>query len=231
MNSFNEICINERPYEKVKLFGPGSLSDSELLAIFIRSGNKNKSCIDIAKELLGENAYDDGLLRITTKTYEDLQKVSGIGEVKAIQLVCMLEISKRIWRSTKRENLIFTDSKSVADYYMESLRHKSTEVTKVLYLNTKCMLIKEQDISSGTINASLITPREIYIQALNNNAVNIILMHNHPSGDPTPSESDDVVTRNVCAAGNILGVNMLDHIIIGDNKYYSYALNGRIGRL
>ena len=228
MSLKNQITINERPYEKCLKYGPEYLTDAELLSVFIRSGSKKSSCLDIARKLLGENNDGMGLLRLLSLTVPEFAKNEGIGEVKAIQLSCIMEISKRIWRMQRSGGVKFTDPGFVADYYMQELRTKKVEISRVLFLDSKGQLIKEKDISIGTVNASLLAPREIFIEALKYEAVNIILLHNHPSGDPTASNEDVSTTVRIKRAGDLLGIKLLDHIIIGDNTYTSMAERGYI---
>lgn len=228
MSLKKEICLNERPYEKCKSLGPGSLTDSELLAIFIRSGLKTKSCVSIARDLLGDNTDGRGLLRLLKSNYQELQKFDGIGEVKAIQLVCMLELSKRIWRMNLSSGISFNSPEAIASYYMEELRHASVEKTKVMFLNTKGALIRDMEISSGTVNASCLSSREIFINALKYEAVNLVLIHNHPSGVPTPSPEDISITKSVKQAGDFIGIKLIDHVIIGDNCFVSLSREGYI---
>ena len=213
MSLKNQIAADERPYEKCLKYGPEFLTDAELLSVFIRSGSRKSSCLEIARQMLGENDDGRGLLRLLSLTIPELSKNEGIGEVKAIQL-------------KRSGNVKFTDPEFVADYYMQELRTKTVEISRVLYLDTKGRLIKEKDISIGTVNSSLLAPREIFMEALKYDAVNIILMHNHPSGDPSASREDISATMRIARAGEIIGIKLLDHIIIGDNSYTSLVREG-----
>ena len=226
MSLKNQIAADERPYEKCLKYGPEFLTDAELLSVFIRSGSRKSSCLEIARQMLGENDDGRGLLRLLSLTIPELSKNEGIGEVKAIQLSCIMELAKRIWRMKRSGNVKFTDPEFVADYYMQELRTKNVEISRVLYLDTKGRLIKEKDISIGTVNSSLLAPREIFMEALKYDAVNIILMHNHPSGDPSASREDISATMRIARAGEIIGIKLLDHIIIGDNSYTSLVREG-----
>ena len=228
MSLEKEICLNERPYEKCKQHGPESLTDSELLAVFIRTGLKNKSCITIARELIGDNKDGKGILQLLKSDFSQLTKHEGIGEVKAIQLLCMFELSKRLWRMNISSGISFTSPESIASYYMEELRHLSVEKTKVMLLNTKGLLIRDMEISSGTVNSSCLSARELFINALKCEAVNIVLIHNHPSGVPTPSAEDISITRTIKQAGDFIGIRLIDHVIIGDNCFVSLAREGYI---
>lgn len=159
---------------------------------------------------------------------EQLMQVKGIGKVKAIQILCLSELAKRLAKASAHSGLNFSTPASIAQYYMEDMRHCRQETMKLLLLNTKVKLIGETDISKGTVNASLITPRELFVEALQKNAVSIILLHNHPSGDPTPSKEDVLLTRRVKDAGALIGIELLDHIVIGNNCFVSLKEKGFI---
>lgn len=215
------IPKEERPYEKCFANGAESLTDSELLAVILKNGSKGESSIELARKVLSVSE-NDGLLGICKVSLNELMEIKGIGRVKAIQIKCIAELSRRISKTNAKNELVFNSPKSIVDYYMEDLRHKEVEEFIMLALNNKSVLLGEFVISKGTVNASLASPREIFIQALRVKAVNIIIMHNHPSGDPTPSRNDFVVTMNIKSAGELIGINLIDHIIIGDNDYISF---------
>ena len=206
-----EMYREERPYEKCEQYGAENLTDAELLAVLLRTGTK------------GENS-----LRLAQKqwTVEQLRQVRGIGKVKAIQIRCLAELARRMAKAEALEGLDFSSPNTIARYYMEDMRHRQKEVMKLLLLNTKARLIGASDISVGTVNATLVSPRELFLEALKKNAVSIILLHNHPSGDPTPSQEDILLTQRVRKAGDLIGIELLDHIIIGDNRYISLREKG-----
>ena len=206
------MLSEERPYEKCERFGAGSLTDIELLAVLLRTGTKGESALDLARKLFypGEGTQPQAKAHLQSWTKEELLKISGIGRVKAIQILCLCELSKRM-------------SQLSARYYMEDMRYYRQEHLKLLMLNTRSRLIGESEISRGTVNMSVISPRELFIEALQKNAVYIILLHNHPSGDPMPSREDILVTQRIREGGSLLGIELLDHIIIGDNCYVSLA--------
>jgi DNA repair protein RadC len=225
----NQGDCYELPYEKCEKYGQKCLSDTELLAVLLRTGTKEKDVLALARELLYEGKKDEkGLLSLHYLTMKDLQKINGIGRVKAIQILCLSEISKRLAKSTRREHFKYTTPESVAEFYMEDLRHETRENVKVVFLDSRFGIINDLVISKGSINSSAISPREIFIEALNYNAVNFIILHNHPSGDPSPSKSDVVLTKKIESSGKMLGIKLLDHIIIGDNKYYSFLEKNEI---
>lgn len=218
-----ELSENERPYEKCLRYGAEYLSDTELLAVLLRSGVKGMNSLELAQKILQTPSEGTGLLNIHHLTLQKLKNIRGIGTVKAIQILCLSELAKRLAKTSAGEGLIFNNPSTIAEYYMEELRHQKQEQMKLLMLNTKTKLIGETDISKGTVNASLVSPRELFIEALNQEAVSIILIHNHPSGDPTPSKSDILLTKRVKDAGDLIGIELLDHIIIGNNCYISFS--------
>lgn len=222
---FREMLSEERPYEKCERFGAGSLTDIELLAVLLRTGTKGESALDLARKLFypGEGTQPQAKAHLQSWTKEELLKISGIGRVKAIQILCLCELSKRMSQLSAREDLDFSRPDTIAAYYMEDMRYYRQEHLKLLMLNTRSRLIGESEISRGTVNMSVISPRELFIEALQKNAVYIILLHNHPSGDPMPSREDILVTQRIREGGSLLGIELLDHIIIGDNCYVSLA--------
>lgn len=219
------LPMEDRPYEKCFAFGAEYLTDSELLAVILKSGTKGESSVDLARRVL-ELSKNDGLLGICKIPLSELMTIKGIGKVKAIQIKCVAELSRRISKSNLQNKLVFNSPKSIVKHYMEDLRHKEVEEFVMLALNNKSVLLDEFVISKGTVNSSVASPREIFIQALRVKAVNIIIMHNHPSGDPTPSRNDILTTNTIKSAGDIIGINVIDHIIIGDNMYYSFNEHG-----
>ncbi len=217
-----ELSEDERPYEKCLRYGAESLTNTELLAVLLRAGVKGMNALELARNILNLQTEEESLLNIHQLTLSKLKRIKGIGSVKAIQILCISELAKRLAKSTAKEGLVFHSPSTIAKYYMEEMRHQKQENMKLLMMNTKTKLIGETNISKGTVNASLISPRELFIEALNCEAVSIILLHNHPSGDPTPSESDILLTNRIKAAGELIGVELLDHIIIGNNCYISF---------
>lgn len=224
-NTIKEIPDKERPYEKCFRQGASSLSDAELLAVLLRTGTPGENVLELSQRILYHSG-EDGILGIHQFSIEQLMKLKGIGKVKAIQLVCISELSKRLSKAAVADSLSFSSPVSIANYYMEDMRHEKQEVMKLILLNSKGKLIGESDISKGTVNASVITPREIFIEALQRQAVALIVMHNHPSGDPTPSSEDILLTKRILNAGEMLGVAVIDHIIIGNNCYVSLHEEG-----
>jgi DNA repair protein RadC len=215
-----DLPKDDRPYERCLKYGPEALSDMELLAIIINTGKKGYSACDIATSLL--SLSPDGLLGLCKLHVEELMQVEGIGPVKGIKIKCLCEISKRIAQKDSVKKICYNNPETIAKHYGPELRHKDNENLIMLALNTKSALIDEFLVSKGTVNASIASPREIFVDALKVKAVSIILIHNHPSGDPTPSREDKIVTRRIKEAGDIIGISLIDHIIIGDNNYISF---------
>lgn len=220
----------QRPYEKCLRNGPGVLNDSELLAVILRSGTKGKNSLALANQILKfmEESSFPGLTGLLHISAEDLMNIHGIGKVKAVQLKCIGELSKRIARTAARTQLTFCNPTSIAAYYMEQLRHEEQELMLVMMLDTRNHFLGEQILTKGTVNATLITPREVFLEALRRHAACLILIHNHPSGDPSPSSNDCDVTRRIFQAGEILGIHLIDHIIIGDHRYYSFCEENKL---
>ena len=218
---------DERPYEKCSRLGAEHLSDVELLAVLLRTGTRGENALELAGRIL-YHAGGIGILGIHQFNAERLKQIKGIGNVKAIQISCISELAKRLAKASYHDTVCFTDPKTIAQYYMEDLRHANQEQMKLLLLNTKSRLIGETDISKGTVNSAVISPRELFVEALQKNAVSIVLLHNHPSGDPTPSKEDVLITRRIQEAGRLIGVELLDHIVIGDNCYVSLREKGLV---
>ena len=224
--TMKELPPEERPYEKCLRNGPESLSDPELLAVIIRTGSRQESSLSLSKRVL-EMDGGDGLLGLLHSSLPELMEIPGIGPVKAVQLLCIGGLSRRIWRqAASGEELSFHSPQAIANYYMEEMRHREQEELRAMSCNTKQVPIKELHISRGTVHATLATPREIFIEALRYRAVSLILVHNHPSGDPSPSREDVAFTKRVRLAGEMVGIALLDHIIIGDNAFLSLKERG-----
>lgn len=221
-----ELPEEERPYEKCMEYGPDKLSDAELLAVILRSGAHGSSCVDLAKEVMTISKTEEGLLGIHHVSMQELQEIKGVGKVKAVQIKCIGELSKRIASRSSRIKLDFRSPETIADYYMELLRHEEREKMICMMLDTRNRLLGEVVLSVGTVNSSLVSPRELFLQALQFHAVHIILVHNHPSGDVTPSREDLLVTHRIYQTGELIGIHLLDHIIIGDHCFQSLFERG-----
>lgn len=216
------FSAQNRPYEKCLSSGPSVLSDAELLAVIIRTGTQGISSVELSEQILSLSKNQSGLTGICHLTLPELMKIPGVGQVKAIQILCIGELSKRIATYQAKEKIAFHNPVTIADYYMEQLRHEEQECMICMMLNTKNQLIGEELLTLGTVNTSVVSPREIYLSALRYHAVHIILVHNHPSGDPMPSKEDIDLTKRLKYAGELLDIHLIDHIIVGDHKYVSF---------
>ncbi|MEZ3445353.1 MAG: DNA repair protein RadC [Lachnospiraceae bacterium] len=217
---------DELPYDKFMRLGPESLSDAELLAIMLRTGTREKTPIELGRDVLKMAGEGMGLLGLYHFNIRDLMQIPGIGEVKAVQLLCIAEIAKRTSNMQARPDLTFDKPETVAAYYMEKMRHRDTEQLLLVLLDAKRHIVHESVLSTGTFNSTLISPRDICIQAMRNEASYIVILHNHPSGDPTPSRQDVLVTQKIKEVSDLVEIPLLDHIIIGDNRYTSFIQKG-----
>ena len=216
------LPADSRPDEKLESYGESALTDAELLAIIIRNGFQGYNSVRLAEDII-RCGGDKGLIGLCRISIDELVQLKGVGRVKALQVKAIAELARRISKKTAKEALIIDNPETVANYFMEDLRHKDKECLMMLSLDGKGALIKENTVSIGTVNSSLASPREVFIEAVKNGAVSIILVHNHPSGNPKPSQNDLIVTRKMKEAGELLGISLIDHIIIGDNSYVSLS--------
>ena len=214
------------PYEKCLEYGASSLDNAELLAAIIRTGTNGLSSIQLAEKLLENAGNLNGLYGMSVS---ELMQIKGIGKAKAVQICCILELSRRIAKQKARERLDFSNAETIAEYYMEDMRHLSVEKVMLLLLDGRHRLMKEILLSKGTANSSWVPVRNIFVEALRCEAVYMILIHNHPGGNPAPSKCDKEITERICQAGEMLGINLLDHIIIGDHRYISFREEGLMG--
>ena len=219
-----ELPLSERPYEKLLTYGAGQLSDAELLAIIIKTGTRDLNSLDIARMLL--SGGQGNLLNLYEFSYERLKQLPGIGAVKAIQLKAVAELSKRIAKTNRGYHIRMNDSFSVADYYMEELRHLSKEIVIAAMFDAKGIFIGDEQISIGSTTYVYVSPKDIYRKVLEHNATIFIMIHNHPSGDPTPSKDDISITQRMQECAKLLEISFADHIIIGDNDYFSFQEQG-----
>lgn len=219
---------NDTPYEKYMNRGPASLSDTELLAILLRSGNKNENAYELAGRILSISGDEGRIIGLQKLSFEDLLSINGIGIVKAMCIGCIIELSRRMYMQSKKDVLNLNRPDTIAEYFMEEVRHLDVENVILLMLDTKCNLIKSEILSMGSVNFALVSVRDIFIKSLRMKASGIVLIHNHPSGDPTPSSNDIDITNRVKTAGDLIEIPLFDHIIIGDKKFVSLKQNGYI---
>ncbi len=214
-----KLAESERPREKLIKYGVGSLSNVELLAILIRTGTKNNSAIDLSQKIL--SFHPEGIRFLADCTLEELMQIKGIGISKACQIISAIELGKRLAMSSLAHSPYVKSPLDVANVFMEEMRYYKKEYFKIILLNTKNQIIAVEDISIGSLNSSLVHPREVFVRAIRKSSSSIILLHNHPSGNPEPSTEDIKITKRLIEAGRIIGIEVLDHIIIGDGKYIS----------
>lgn len=213
-----QLPKSERPYEKLLMYGPKKLSNAELLAIIIKTGTKEETSVDIANRLLLLSEDINGLSNIPIETFE---KIKGIGKVKAIQIKALCEIATRINSPINKINIIIKTPKDVADLFMQEFKNEKLEKLKMILLNTKNEIVKNIEIKTGSINEIQVRPAEVLKEVIKEEVNKFILIHNHPSGDSTPSKADFDFTKRIEECSNLLKLNFLDHIVIGKDNYKS----------
>ena len=208
----------DRPREKLAKYGPEFLKDQELLAILLRTGTEGKNVIEIAQQILAKFSKK----KLLGLSFDQLKQIKGIGPAKACQILASFELSKRVLKvdATNIRPTIQTPKDVIAQ--VSYLKNHKKENFVVLYLNARNELLNKETISIGTLNTSLVHPREVYEPAITGFSSSVVFIHNHPSGDPEPSEEDKKITKQLAEAGKILGIEVLDHIIIGQEKYFSF---------
>ena len=217
-----ELPETERPYEKLEQYGEKTLTNAELLAIIIKTGTKEETAVGLAQQILKLNSGgEDNLSFLRELTVEEFMKIKGIGKVKAIQLKAVCELAIRMSAITNYKEIKIMQPRDIANILMEKMRFEKQEILKVALLNGKNKLIKIKDIAKGGGNFVSATIKSVLNEAVKIEAAKIILTHNHPSGDPTPSKEDVEFTNKVKQASEILGIQLLDHIIIGNSNYIS----------
>ncbi|EMS74152.1 RadC family protein [Ruminiclostridium cellobioparum] len=222
-----ELPIGERPYEKLEVVGAEHLSNAELLAVIIKTGTKSYTAVELAQHVL-RLSHDGRLSSLNNLSIEQLKKIKGIGRVKAIQIKAALELSKRVATNDGLLHHTIKNANDVNNLMMEEMRYLKKEIFKALLLDTKNQIIKIVDVSMGSLNSSIVHPREVFSEAVKYGSNSIIFVHNHPSGDPTPSAEDLQTTQRLEKAGSILGIKVLDHIVVGDGKFVSFKEKGYI---
>ena len=215
----------ERPRERLVKEGPETLSNQELLAIILRTGTKQESVLQLSYRII---QYFEGLRLLKDASIEELTSLNGVGTAKAVQLIAAMELGRRVSRLQLEERYTIRSPEDGANYVMEDMRFLSQEHFVCLYLNTKNQVLHRQTVFVGSLNASIVHPREVFREAFRRSAASLICFHNHPSGDPTPSKEDIEVTKRLAECGKMLGIDMLDHIIIGDQKFISLKEKGYV---
>ena len=221
MYRIKDLPPSEKPRERLIEKGPGALSNAELLAIILRVGNRSQNVLEFSRGLL----KDFGLKRLFNSGFEELSSVNGLAKAKACQLIACGELARRVLNGQpQQQHEIANPIDAVRE--CEDIRHRENEHLIALYLNSRHRLIKKSLISMGNLDSSIVDPREVYKLALRCNAYGVILVHNHPSGDPEPSNDDIQITQHIKEAGNILNVCLIDHIIMGSNRFTSLSERG-----
>lgn len=221
--AIREMPAEERPRERLSKHGPSVCSTAELLAILIRTGTTERSALGLGEQLL---SHFQGLRGVANASIEQLSAVKGVGEVKAIQIAAAIELGKRNSVLNEDEKPVIRSPQDVANLLMPELRDAKKEHLKSLLLSTKNQVLRIHTVSVGILDSSLVHPREVFKDAIVASAAAIIVAHNHPSGDPTPSAEDRRITQRLAEAGQILGIELLDHIILGDNRFVSLKERG-----
>ena len=214
-----DMLISDRPRERAIKYGISSLSNEELVSIILKSGTKNYSVKDLSNDLLSKVKSISELKNFTVSS---LSKISGIGKVKAITLLASLELGKRVYYLQDKSNVKLNNSKKIYEYFKDLFIDENQENFYALYLDTKSNLISYKLLFKGTLNTSCVHPREIFKYAFLDSAYSIVIIHNHPSGDATPSNEDRELTSNLMNIGIIMSIPIVDHIIIGKNEYFSF---------
>ena len=213
----------DSPRERLLRHGPAVLRTDELLAVLMQSGNKQASVHELSSRVL---EHVGGLYGLLDVQVEELMKIPGIKSAKALQIAAAIELGRRVVRKPSDSKTQIRSADDAAEYVMDRMRHLKKEHFVTLHLDTKHCVIGEEVVSIGSLDASIVHPREIFKTAVKRSASAILCVHNHPSGDPTPSPEDISVTRRLCEAGKLLGIDVLDHIVVGDGKYISLRARG-----
>ena len=214
-----ELPFDERPREKIMSGGILYLSNSELLAVLLRTGTKEKSALHLAEDVL--SLESSGILFLSECSAEELAKIKGVGQAKACQILAGVELGRRIATKPRDVKVAVNSPKSIVSLFMEEMRYYKKENFNILMINTKGEIIGTERISVGDLSSTVIHPREVFLPAIRRSAAAVAFIHNHPSGDPTPSGEDVSTTKKLVKAGEILGIPVWDHIVIGDGKYIS----------
>lgn len=218
-----DVPNEDRPRERLIREGAAVLSNQELLAIILRSGTRNESVLQLSGRLV---SHFEGLDLLRDASVEELKKVRGIGSAKAVQLLASFEIGRRMAQLRHDTRYTIRSPEDGANFVMEEMRILKQEHFVALFLNTKNQVLHKTTIFIGSLNASIVHPREVFKEAVRRSAAALICFHNHPSGDPSPSREDIEVTKRLASCGKILGVDVLDHIVIGDKKFVSLKQKG-----
>lgn len=218
-----DVPKDERPRERMLQCGAEALSNAELLAVILRTGTYAESAVRLGARILQQSG---SLRHLVDMSVEQLTGIKGVGTAKALQIKAGIELGRRLARTTPEEKVTIRSPGDAAGYMMEDLRYLAKEHFICLFLNTKNHVIGQETLSMGSLNASIVHPREVFRAAIKRGSASIICAHNHPSGDPAPSQEDIEITRRLSDAGDIVGIDVLDHIIIGDGTFVSLKEKG-----
>ncbi len=225
--TLKELPAQERPREKLRETGRGKLANIELLALLLGSGGKDRTALELSQDLI---YHIGGIKNLEDVTVQELEELSGIGLAKACRVLAAVELGRRIQSESKDEDLSFSSPARVASYLIPRLQHLSQEICQLLLLNAQHKLITSQEVSRGSLTRSILHPREVFKPAIKTSSAGIILAHNHPSGDINPSSDDIELTNKLVEAGELIGIPLLDHIIIGGNDFFSMRERDLIGK-
>lgn len=224
-----DIPVSERPYEILERKGASALTDAQLLSVILSTGTKEETALGLSTRLLSEaGSKGNALSEFFGASYAYLSSRRGIGRVKALQIMAVSEIARRLKSGGGEAAVYLNDPAAAAQYGSRFIGKLNQETVLAFYLNVKNRLLFEKEISRGNINRSLLSPREVFEPALERGAARIILAHNHPSGDPTPSANDLTLSEKLCACGDLMEIPILDHIILGDDSFYSLKEHGKM---
>ena len=224
--SIKEWAKDDRPREKMVAKGKAALSNAELIAILLRIGKEGQSAVELARSLL--DSVDNDLIRLSNLSLDDLKKFKGIGEAKAIAIMAALELGKRRRGAEANIPKVVKDSKDTFERFLPFIDDPKQEHFLIMYLNQSCHALKVECISNGGTTNVIADPKIVFKNALNLGATCLVMGHNHPSGNPRPSEDDRQLTKKFVAAGKLLDIAVIDHIIIGNERYYSFRDHGEM---
>jgi DNA repair protein RadC len=216
--AIKEMPSEERPRERLLHYGPQALATSELLAIVLRTGTKERSAIGLAEHLL---SLHGGLRGVANASVDEIAQVKGLGQVKGVQIAACVELGRRLASHQEEVRPVIRTPEDVAYMLMPELRDSRKEHFKALMLDVKNRVLKTVTVSVGTLDSSIVHPRDVFKEAVAMSAAAIIVAHNHPSGDPTPSPEDRQITARLCEAGRVMGIEVLDHVVLGDGRWVS----------
>ena len=225
MLGIKDLPPSERPREKMLQSGASTLSSAELLALIISSGTREESAISLASRVI---SMEGGLRSLSNCQPEEFMRIKGVGKADACRITAAIELGRRMASAPPQRRIKLADPRAVADMFMEEMRHLQQEKLRIVMVNSKGELIAREDVSLGGVYSSFASPREVYANAVRKGAYGVILAHNHPSGDPSPSDADIAITKQIAAAGKLLEIELMDHVIIGDGRFVSLKEQGVI---